>query len=59
MNRPIEKVIELQARENLKSSMEKFGIEGTEEKIKDVYRGSPTVRDYMLKLFGKVLRGEQ
>lgn len=57
MSTPMEKVIELQARENLKKAMDKFGIEGTEQTIKSIYRGSPTVMEYMLKLFQKVLRG--
>lgn len=54
----MEQIIEIQARQNIAEAMKIYGPEGAKEKIEEVYSGSPRVRDYMLKVFNKVLKGE-
>lgn len=54
----MEKIIELQARENLKDSISRFGLEGTEQKINEMYRLCPGAKTFMLEVLKKILRGE-
>jgi len=56
--KPMEKIIEMQARENLRDSIARFGLEGTEQKISEIYRLCPTVKIFMLDILKKILRGE-
>lgn len=58
MNEQLLKVIELTARQHIKDALNVYGIEGAEQKIKEVYGRSPKVEKYMLNLFRKMLRGE-
>jgi len=54
----MEKIIELQARENIGKAMRTFGIEGTQQKIKETYKNTPKVKEYMLDVYDKILKGE-
>ena len=54
----IKDVIELTARQHIHDALQKFGVEGTEEKIKEVYKLVPRVQEYMLEIFKKMLLGE-
>ena len=40
---------------NIKRAFKKYGIEGTEQKIKEVYANMPTIRDHMLKNYCAII----
>ena len=54
----MEQIIEIQARQNIAEAMKVYGPEGAKEKIEKVYSNSPRVKEYMLKVFNKILKGE-
>ncbi len=52
-------IVQLMAQEELKKCFNKYGIEGTEQKIKEIYNTAnmQTLKEYMLKEFYKLIRG--
>lgn len=48
-------IIQLMAQEQIKLSFKKFGIEGTEQKIKEIYKTMPKILDTMLKEYYKII----
>ena len=46
------------AKDNLRIAFNMFGIEGTEEKIKELYENNTRVKDYFLSIFWEMVRGE-
>lgn len=49
-------IVQLMAQEELKSAFKRYGIEGTEQKIKEIYNTMPTLRDYMLKEYYNIIK---
>ena len=49
--------IKCQARYNIKKAMNHFGIEATEEKIKDLYSNMPKIKEIMLNEYKLILKG--
>jgi hypothetical protein len=47
--------IKQDAIKHVKEAMSRYGIEGTEEKIIDLYKHTPKLRDYLLKTYQEVL----
>jgi hypothetical protein len=47
--------IKQDALKHVKEAMSRYGIEGTEEKIIDLYKHTPKLRDYLLKTYQEVL----
>lgn len=45
---------EAQILENLRKAVKKYGLEGTEDVIKGVYKNSPTLRDKFLKILYEI-----
>lgn len=45
------KLIDVLIWDSLKTAVARYGIEGTEQKIKELYRLMPTARDKMLEVF--------
>lgn len=43
---------------NILKAVKVFGIEGTEDKIKDLYSTTPKLRDFMLEQYYKLFRGK-
>ena len=54
----VKQATKIEAIGHLRRAYNKFGIEGTEEKIKEVYKNTPGARDYLLDIHYKLLRGE-
>lgn len=52
-------IVQLMAREGVINAFKHYGIEGTEDKIKSVYKSNIKLRDFMLKEYNKILRGER
>lgn len=51
-------IINLMAREQLILAFKRWGIEGTEQKIKEIYRNMPKIKDTMLREYYKLMKGE-
>ena len=51
-------IIDLLAREQLTLCFKRWGMEGTEQKIKELYKTMPKIKDTMLKEYYKLLKGE-
>ena len=49
-------IIELMAREQIILSFKTYGIEGTEMKVKELYKNMPKVRDTLLKEYYNLLQ---
>ena len=43
----------------VRKAIKKFGIEGTEEKIKDLYSSMPKIKEIMLNAYYKIVKGEK
>lgn len=41
---------------HIKKAMARYGIEGTEEKIKELYKLMPKCRDYMLSIYYNLIK---
>lgn len=52
-------ITDILAYDNIKRAFEKYGIEGTEQKIKEVYANMPTIRDHMLKNYYAMIGRKQ
>jgi hypothetical protein len=42
---------------HIKEALQRYGIEGTEEKILDIYKHMPKLRDYLLCLYKEIIYG--
>jgi len=51
-------IVDLMAREGVINAIKRYGLEGTEEKIKWVYRSTPKIRDIMLKEYYNLIKGK-
>ena len=51
-------IVQLMAREGVINAIKRYGLEGTEQKIKSVYKYSAKLRDYMLKEYYKIIKGD-
>jgi len=51
-------IIKLDTRLSVLRAMKHFGIEGTEQKIIELYSEMPKLRDVMLEQYYKILKGE-
>ena len=49
-------IIELMAREQILIAFKIYGIEGTEMKIKELYKSMPKVKDTLIKEYDKILK---
>jgi hypothetical protein len=47
------------ARESLQKAINRYGLEGAEDKIKHIYELAPKLRDYMLKEYYAMIKGEK
>ena len=56
-NEAIKQIARDNAISNLKKAYNIYGIEGTEDKIKELYINNISVRDYMLKTHYELLKG--
>lgn len=54
----IEDIIKMDTRLSILRAMKHFGIEGTEQKIKELYLVMPKLRDILLEQYYKILKGE-
>jgi len=54
----IKDIIEMDTRLMVQRAIKTFGIEGTEQKIKELYVLMPKLRDLMLEQYYKILKGE-
>lgn len=52
-------IVQLIAREGIQKAINTYGIEGTEEVIKRVYKLNTHLRDYMLKEYRAIIKGEK
>lgn len=52
-------IVQLMTRENIQIAINRYGIEGTEEVIKRVYQLNTKLRDYMLKEYYAIIKGEK
>lgn len=48
--------IKQDAIKHIKEAMARYGIEGTEEKIIDLYKHTPKLRDYLLETYREVIK---
>ena len=48
--------IERDMRLHLKKAFLKYGIEGTEDKLKDIYKNMPVILEKYLTLYNKIVR---
>ena len=51
-------IAQLMAQEQIILSFKRYGIEGTEQKIKELYRETPKLKNTMLKEYYNLLKGE-
>ena len=49
-------ITQLMAQEQIILSFKRYGIEGTEQKIKELYRKTPKLKDVMLKEYYNILK---
>ena len=49
-------ISQLMAQEGINKAIKRYGLEGTEQKIKEVYSLMPTIRDLMLKELWKKIK---
>ncbi len=49
-------IIQLMAYEQIILAFQKYGIEGTEQKIKELYQTKPKIKDTMLKEYYNLLK---
>ena len=49
-------ITQLMAQEQIILSFKRYGIEGTEQKIKELYRKIPKLKDVMLKEYYNILK---
>jgi len=54
----IEDIVKMDIHLSVLKAMKHFGIEMTEQKIKDLYSEMPTLRDAMLEQYYLILKGE-
>jgi len=54
----ISKIIKFQMYHHLNQAFKKWGIEGTEQKLKEIYSQMPTLQEKYLKVYYKLLKGE-
>ena len=52
----IKDIVKLDTIYEIKRAFKKFGIEGTEQKINELYRFVPKYRDYMLQIYKEILK---
>ena len=56
----IEDVVRMDAKLQLMKTVKKYGLEMTEDKIKELYKSSPTIIDYLLDvLYKDIWHGKQ
>ncbi len=55
-NHILEKMIEREMQRHLIAGFKKYGIEGTEERIKIVYKNVPILKEKYLKLYKKLVK---
>lgn len=51
----IKDIIKLDAIFQIKRAFKRFGIEGTEQKIKEIYKFMSKCRDYLLEIYREIL----
>jgi hypothetical protein len=51
------KYVEIEARYQIQRAMEKFGAEGTEQKINELYTLMPEIKKLLLDTYKKILQG--
>lgn len=51
-------VAQLMAQEQIILAFQRYGIEGTEQKIKQLYRETPKLKNNILKEYYNLLKGE-
>jgi len=49
-------IVDFMAQQGIQKAIKIYGVEGTEQKIKSLYKLMPTLRDYMLKELWKKIR---
>ncbi len=54
----VKEITKEKAIEHLKRAFAEWGVEGTEDKIKELYANTPAIRDYLLEMYYKLLKGE-
>jgi hypothetical protein len=54
----LEDIIKMDTRLAVQKAIKTFGIEGTEQKIKELYVLMPKLRDLMLEQYYQILKGE-
>lgn len=52
------KYVEMESRYQIQRSIDIFGLEGTEQKIKELYTLMPEIKKLLLDTYYKILRGE-
>lgn len=52
-------LIELIILDNLKQAVKRYGIEGTEQKIQQLYVAVPKMQEKMLEVFNKYYKGKR
>jgi hypothetical protein len=57
MDEQIEKAIKLDAIKSLKEAFCRYGIEGTEDKIREIYANMEEARDYLLGVYMEIING--
>lgn len=45
--------------DSLKTAVARYGIEGTEQKINELYKLMPTIREKMLDMYNKMYKGKK
>lgn len=51
-------IVDILIWDSLNKAVAKFGIEGTEEKIKELYSQMPKARDLLLKKYNEIYKGQ-
>lgn len=51
----LQDIIELDAKFEIKRAFQRYGIEGTEQKIEELYKLTPKLRNFMLSMYYEIL----
>lgn len=51
----IQDIIELDAKFEIRKAFQRYGVEGTEQKIEEVYKLTPKLRNFMLSMYYETL----
>lgn len=52
-----QEAIKIDAYSHIKEAIKKYGLEGTEDKIKEIYSNNPKIREIMLKTLYAIWKG--